>query len=224
MKTHLNIKRVAILVLVLALGGVLFAQRAPDKKLVINGQSTDVALLQVDGHSYIDIETVAQITNGSVKFEPNQVALTIPNPNVDENSPQDAARLSKDFASSAISTLAEMKEWKGTLGTLVKFGLAVDDSWAQIYRERAQLSLDQTAVAASTNADRNAMQLLDTQFANLAKWESVVIAERNDLNGARTVAPDSLQNDPVLTKFSNCARFLGGMLGSGFFAENPSCN
>jgi hypothetical protein len=224
MNRHCNLRTVAILGFILSLGGVLFAQRAPDKKLVINGKSTDVALLQVDGHSYIDIETVAQITNGSVKFEPNQVALTIPNANIDENSPQDTTRLSKDFASSAISTVAEMKEWKGTLGTLVKFGLAVDDSWAQIYRERAQLSLDQTSVAASTNADRNALQLLDTQFANLAKWESVVIAERNDLNGARTVAPDSLQSDPVLTKFSNCARFLGGMLGSGFFADNPSCD
>jgi hypothetical protein len=30
-------------------------------------------LLQVDGHSYIDIETLAQITNESVKFEPNQI-------------------------------------------------------------------------------------------------------------------------------------------------------
>jgi hypothetical protein len=30
-------------------------------------------LLQVDGHSYIDTETLAQITNESVKFEPNQI-------------------------------------------------------------------------------------------------------------------------------------------------------
>src|SRR5216683_6302403 len=54
------------------------------------------------------------------------------------------ARLSKDFASAALSTLAEMMEPKGALGTLVKFGLAVDGSWAQIYHERVPLSLDQT--------------------------------------------------------------------------------
>ncbi len=130
MKRYLNIRTVAvfgfvILGFVLLRGGVLFAQRAPDKKLFINGQSTNVAVLQVNGRSYIDVETVAQITNGSVKFGPNQVALTIPNTDFDAGSPQDSARLSKDFASSAISTVAEMKEWKGTLGTLVKFGLAV---------------------------------------------------------------------------------------------------
>lgn len=230
MKRHFNIRGVAVFGFVifgfaLLLGGVLLAQRAPDKRLFINGKSTNVAVLQLNGHSYIDVETVAQITNGSVKFGPNQVALTIPNTDFDTGSQQDSARLlSKDFASSAISTVAEMKEWKGTLGTLVKFGLAVDDSWAQVYHERVQESLQQTSIAASTNADRSALQLLNNQFANLARWESVVIAERQNLNGARTVAPDSLQNDPVLAKFSNCGRFLIGMLGSGIFADNPSCN
>ena len=230
MKRHFTIRSVAVFGFVifgfaLLLAGMLLAQRAPDKRLFINGKSTNVVVLQVDGRSYIDVETVAQITNGSVKFGPNQVALTIPNTDFDAGSQQDSARLlSKDFASSAISTVAEMKEWKGTLGTLVKFGLAVDDSWAQVYHERVQESLQQTGIAASTNADRSALQLLNNQFANLAKWESVVIAERQNLNGARTVAPDSLQNDPVLAKFSNCGRFLIGMLGSGIFADNPSCD
>ena len=234
MRRHLNMSRVAVsglvtlgfvmLGFVLSLGGTLFAQRAPDKRLLVNGKSTNIAVLQLNGRSYIDVETVAQITNGSVKFGPNQVALTIPNTDFDASSAQDSARLSKDFASSAISTVAEMKEWKGTLGTLVKFGLAVDDSWAQVYHERVQESLQQTTIAATTSADRNALQLLNNQFANLAKWEGALIAERQNLNGARTVAPDSLENDPVLAKFSNCGRFLIGMLGSGIFADNPSCN
>jgi hypothetical protein len=94
--------------------------------LLVNGKSTSAVVLQLDGRSYIDIETLAQITNGSVKFEPNQVVLTIPNSNFDANSPQTTAALSKDFASAAIATLADMKEWKGVLGTMVTFGLAVD--------------------------------------------------------------------------------------------------
>jgi len=117
-----------------------------------------------------------------------------------------------------------MKEWKGVLGTMVTFGLAVDGSWAQIYHDRVQTSLEQATVAASTNSDHNALQLLGTQFANLAKWESVVVAERQNHNGARTVAPNSLQNDPVLTKFSNCGKFLTTMLGRGIFTDNPSCD
>jgi len=93
--------------------------------------------------------------------------------------------LSKDFASATIATLAEMKEWKGVLGTMVIFGLAVDGSWAQIYHERVQTSPEKATVAASTNSDHDALQLLRTQFANLAKWESVVVAERQNHNGGQ---------------------------------------
>jgi len=32
------------------------------------------------------------------------------------------------FQSAAIAALAEMKEWKGVLGTMVTFGLAADGS------------------------------------------------------------------------------------------------
>jgi hypothetical protein len=224
MKARLKSRRIVAFGFVLFLAGALSAQRTPDKKLLINGESTNVVVLQVNGHSYVDIETLAQITNGSVKFEQNQIVLIIPNSNFDANSPQASAALSKNFASAAIATLADMKEWKGVLGTMVTFGLAVDGSWAQIHHERVQTSLEQATVAASTNSDRNAFQLLSTQFANLAKWESVVVAERQNHNGARTVAPNSLQNDPVLTKFSSCGKFLTTMLSNGIFADSPSCD
>lgn len=208
----------------MALGGVLLAQRAPDKKLILNGKATTAAVVQMDGHSYLDVEALAQITNGSVRIEAAQVVLTIPNSNFDANTAQVTPGLSREFASAAIATLAEMKEWKDGLSAMVKFGLAVDGSWAQIYHERVQTSLQQATVAASTNSDHNALQLLNTQYANLAKWESMVVAERQDHNGARTVQENSLRDDPVLTKFSNCGRFLSTMLGSGIFADNPNCD
>jgi hypothetical protein len=66
----------------------LSAQRTPDENLFVNGKSTSAVVLQVGGHSYIEIETLAQITNGSVKFEPNQIVLIIPNSNFDANYPQ----------------------------------------------------------------------------------------------------------------------------------------
>jgi hypothetical protein len=224
MKRFIDLKRVLLLGVVLSLSGVLFAQRTPDKKLILNGKATSAAVLQMDGHSYVDVETLAQITNGSVRIEAGQVVLTIPNANFDANTAQVTPGLSREFASAAIATLAEMKEWKGGLGAMVTFGLAVDGSWAQIYHERVQTSLEQATVAASTNSDHNALQLLNTQYANLAKWESMVVAERQDHNGARTVKENSLRDDPVLTKFANCGRFLSTMLGSGIFADNPNCD
>jgi hypothetical protein len=224
MKKHTILRKAAFTGIVLLFAGVLSAQHTPDKKLIVNGKNTGTTALQVDGHSYVDIETLAQITNGSVRFEANQIVLTIPGLSSDVATAPAERELSKAFASAAIATLAEMKEWKGALGTLVTYGLAVDGAWAQIYHQRVETSLEQANVAASTDSDHNALLLLNTQFANLARWEGVVIAERQDHNGARTVAPNSLQNDPVLTKFSSCGKFLSTMLGSGVFADNSNCD
>jgi hypothetical protein len=224
MNRHLNLQRVVLLGFVLSLAGALFAQRMPAKKLLVNGKTVGAAVLQFNGRSYVDIETLAQITNGSVTFEPNQIVLTIPNSNSDATSPQTTRGLSKDFSSAAIAAVADMKEWKGALGTMATFGLAVDGTWAQAYHDRVETSLAQASVAASTNSDHNALQLLSNQFANLSKWASDVVAERQVLNGARAVNPNALPNDPVLVKFSNCGKFLSTMLVSGIFVDNSSCD
>jgi 4-hydroxyphenylpyruvate dioxygenase-like putative hemolysin len=181
-------------------------------------------VLQINGRSYVDVETLVQITSGSVKFEANQIVLTIPVANADSASAQSAPGLSKEFASAAIEAVAEMKEWKGALGTMVTYGLAVDGTWAQTYQDRVRTSLGQATVAASTNSDHSALQLLTTQFAHLANWENEFIAERKALNGARTVDPNALQTDPALVKISSCGRFLSTMLVSRVFADNANCD
>jgi hypothetical protein len=224
MNRRLKLRWLALFGLATCFAGVLFAQRTPGRKLIVNGKATEVAVLQMDGRSYIDIETLARITNGSVTMDPNQIVLTIPAGSAEASAPQAAQGLSKDFASAAIATLAEMKEWKGALGAMLTFGLAVDSTWAQAYQDQVKTSLDQASVVASTSADQNALQVLGTQFANLAKWESDLVAERQALNGARTVVPNALQNDPVLAKFSKCSRFLSGMLVSGVYVDNASCD
>src|ERR1700752_4092718 len=123
MKRFVSFKRVVLLGVVLSLGGVLLAQRAPDKKLILNGKATSAAVLQMDGHSYVDVEALAHITNGSMRIEADQVVLTIPNSNFDANTAQVTPGLSREFASAAIATLAEMKEWKGGLAAMATFGL-----------------------------------------------------------------------------------------------------
>src|ERR1700674_5348124 len=96
------------------------------------------AVLQVDGRSYVDVETLARLTNGSVKVEPNQIVLTIPiaSSGSDTAAAQTTQGLSKGFASEAITALAEMKEWKGALGAMVTYGLAGDGTWARSEERR----------------------------------------------------------------------------------------
>jgi hypothetical protein len=224
MKQHNSLYRMVLLGLLLSLAGVVYAQRTINRKLIVNGKTVSAAVVQLNGHFYLDVETLAQITNGAVTVDPNQIALTIPNSNADATIPQPAPGLSKEFASAALESVAEMKEWKGALATMVTYGLAVDGTWAQTYQDRVHTSLGQATVAASTNSDHSALRLLNAEYTNLANWATGVMAERQALNGARTVDPNSLQNDPQLTKITNCGRFLNSMLVSRAFAENANCN
>src|SRR5580700_7525253 len=102
---------------ILLFAGILLAQNSPDRALIVNGKSAGM-VVQMGGHAYVDVETVAQFTNGSVTLEPTQIVLTFPAPG---SSPPPSAGLaplppapppglSRDFASQAIAALAEMRE------------------------------------------------------------------------------------------------------------------
>lgn len=211
--------------------GASLAQSNPNKTnktLVVNGKTIGAELVQINGHSYLDIETLAQITKGAVSVEPNRIVLTIPTSNSEAapaaTPPQSAPGLSRDFASAAVAELAEMREWRGAIGTMVTYGLAVSNSWSQDYHGRVEAGLAQTALAASTDADRSALPLLRSEFDNLTAWASEVLAARQALDGAKTVDPNALRNDPSLAKITECGRFLNGMVVSATFTDNASCH
>ena len=132
--------------------------------------------------------------------------------------------LSRDFASAAITALAEMREMRGAVRAMITYGLAVSDTWTQDDQGRVMTGLRQAEVAASTDADLNALQLLQNEADQLASWADEVFAARQVLNGAKTVDPNALQNDPALAKIRSCGQFLNAMLVSGSFADDPSCH
>jgi hypothetical protein len=214
----------------LFLAGILLAQKAPDRDLIVNGKPAG-KVVRMDGHSYVDVETLAQATNGSVTLEPDRIVLTIPaaetNGAPGEANPPAAPPpdgLTRNFASQAIGELAEMREWRGAIGTILTYNVPVVGTWPQDYRDRVKADLDQLSVTAMTADDQAAMQLLHNEFSNLSQWASNVVSTRDSLNATDTVRPDVMQSDPVLAKISACSRFLSSMLVSGTFADNPSCH
>src|SRR5258708_37520005 len=73
-----NFKYLLLFGLILFLAGVLLAQRGPDKRLEVNGKTMESPVVQIGGRSYVDVETLAQITNGVVAVQPDRIVLTIP--------------------------------------------------------------------------------------------------------------------------------------------------
>jgi hypothetical protein len=215
--------------------GILFAQNKTNRALIANGKQQG-NVVQMNGHAYIDVETVAQLMNGSVTLEPNRVVLTFPEPQPKESQaaapePKQSSQpavpsgsLSRNFASLAIGELAEMREWRGAVGTILTYGAPVVGTWPQDYHDRVQANLDQVSVAATTPGDAEAVRILQNEFSNLSRWANDVVSARQSLNATNSVRPDALQSDPNLAKISNCSRFLNSMLVSGIFSDDQSCH
>jgi len=216
------------LVLSLILAGAVFAQNAPAKKtLVVNGRTADAAVVQIDGHSYVDVDTFARMIHAAVTFEPGRVILTVPATEAEAKPERTTAGLSKDFSKAGISQLAEMREWKAALASVIRSGVA-EGNWLvpllRDHRVRAEASLSQTSLAVKTDSDQKALQLLKNEHTNLGEWDNAIQATVHSLNAEKSVNPVAAQNDPLLTKISECGNFLNAMLVDGEFADSPSCH
>ena len=226
MNRRRNLKYLVLFGIVLLLAGVLLAQRGPDKVLVVNGKTFESPIVQIGGRSYVDIETLAQITNGVIAVQPDRIVLTIPiaTSSAPSSPPPPPEGISKEFAREAIGLLAEMREWRGAIGTTRTYNVPFTGTWPQDYHDRVEADLQRVAVTASTASDQDALQLLRNEFENLSNWVNSVIAERQALNATKTVDPNMMQNDQALAKISSCSNFLSSMLVSGVFADSPSCH
>jgi hypothetical protein len=228
MHKHTSIRFVVYLVVALSLSGMLFAQSTSNKILVVNGRTAGTPVRQINGRLYIDLETLAQATNAVFTVEPRRVVLNIPPSDAGAVATDDAAqnsqRLSRDFSSAAISALAAMREWRVAVRAMILYGLAVSDTWVQAYHQQTLDALRQAGVVASTEADKNALQLLSNEADMMTAWANQVDAARQELNGARTVDPNTLKDDPTLAKIQRCNQFLNSMVPSGTFNDDPSCH
>src|SRR6202795_4192681 len=216
------------LVLSLILAGAVFAQNATaKKKLVVNGRTTDAAVVQIDGHSYVDVDTFARMINAAVKFEPGRVILTVPATEAGAKPERTTAGLSKDFSKAGISQLAEMREWKAAIASVIRSGVA-EGNWLvpllRDHRVRAGASLGRTSLAAKTESDQKALQLLKNQFARVGEWDGNTQASVHSLNAEPSISPAVAANDPLLAKISECGNFLNAMLVDGEFADDASCH
>jgi hypothetical protein len=219
-----NNSRVFILVLVLLCLPVLIsAQSAPQAQtLIVNGQAGKTTVVQVNGRPYVDVESLAQIGNGTVSVRDNQITLVLPPPPSGTGAPsQVPAGFSKGFLSAAIEATGAIREWRTGIATAIQNSISVTDSWVSAFQRQASDSLRQASVAAITPTDRSALQLLTNEFNNMQKWSDQMIAQRKTL---QYVSPDQMNGDPLFQQLRTCSHSLGAMFGSGQFQDEPSCH
>ena len=198
------------------------------RTLSINGHSGQTIIYQIDGRSYVDLESLVRIANGSMSFQGNQINLhfpagdSAPTPSSDAST---AGGLTNQFMSASVQTLAILKDWTNTLAYAVQKGVPGDGSRLVVFHDKASEALRQARIAASSDSDQNALQLLTSHFNTVSAWSDKLVAERRNMDtGKYSISQDALKNDDTYQKISTCAKFLGTMIPSGTFQDDYSCH
>jgi hypothetical protein len=208
--------------IVLALPFIMSAQSPPQTQiLLVNGQPGKTTVVHVNGRTYIDVEALAQVGNGSFSIKDNQITLIIPPPPSAGPGQPAPPGFSKDFLSAAVESIAAVREWRTAIATAIRNSISVTDDWVSVFRGRASDALRQASVASVSPTDRAALQLLTNEYNNMQKWSDQIIAKRAKL---QYLSPDDVSNDPLFLQILTCSHSLASMVGSGQYQDEPSCH
>jgi hypothetical protein len=205
---------------------VLVAQET--SALLIEGQQGQARVIQVQGKNYVEVEGLAQITGGSLRFAGNQITLTLPSggntvPHTEQSASasQPATGLSKPFLTGGIETMREILEWHAALKNGIERGYPLSDTWFGNFRRQTRSSLAQTQAAASTDMDQKAFPLLANEFntMNALTDKYLKIEVSRDY-----LAPNSLDSDPLNQQLLACWQSLASMASSNQFVDDGSCH
>jgi hypothetical protein len=219
------VRPLAKLAVLLALP-IAAAAQAPQQAgtLAIAGQPEHASLVQINGKSYVDVESLARITHGSIRFQGNQTILTLPapaSPTVQPAQPNQPAQLSEGFLRAEIEELTAIREWRVAIVTTVQTNNPVTENWVGGMRRSADSRLQLATAAATTDADHNAVALLRNEFTNMQQMSDQFLAMHANSSYS---APDSFDDNSMDQKILSCARGLASMAATKQFQDEASCH
>jgi hypothetical protein len=168
----------------------------------------------------------ARLTNGSLSFKGNQIALTLPGLAASSAAATPADKpaspaLSKGFLKAGIEAIAVIREWRTALVNAVRNGYPVMTDSDESYRNQAAKDVGLVSVAVSTASDRSAYELFSNELRNMHSFSDEIVAAHDSM---QNISPDALENDPLEQQTLNCARSLTSMVSSGQFEDDGSCH
>ena len=213
-----NLSAAALLILA---AGVLSLAAQQINSLIIVGQSGSAEVIQRDGHNYVDVEGLANLTQSSISFNGNQVVLAMPGTTA--NAPAPAAPVSgfsKDFATAGIEAMSEIREWRAALKNAIESNYPLTEAWLSNARAQAQRALGLASLAVNTTSDKNVFPFLTNEFNNMNALSNKYL----QMSEAMTyIDPSSLDSDPLNKKITTCAHSLASMATANQFLDDGSC-
>jgi len=224
---NISVRSMVKLAVLVALPVAAGAQAARQTgTLTIAGQSEQAAVVRINGKSYVDIESLARITHGSVKFQGNQTILTLPSPPpsgtpTPSTQPSKPPQLSENFLSAEIEGLTQIREWRVSLVNAVQNNYPVTESWVGGLRRSAEAKLQLAVAAATTEPDQKVLELLKNEFTNMQQLSDQFLTTHAKVN---YTSPDAFDGNPLDKKILGCARSLASMAATKQFQDEPNCH
>lgn len=197
----------------------LIAQQT--NSLIIAGQPGSAKVIQVDGRNYVEVESLARLTNGSISFNASQIVLTLPGSSPDSSAaPPPATGFSKDFISAGIEAMAQIREWHTALKNAIQQGYPLAENWIAPYRNQSRQAVRLVSLAQNTPADKNAFPFITNEFNNMQQLTAKYLQKAANMD---YISPDSLDNDALDQKIRTCARSMASMATANQFNDDGSC-
>ncbi len=197
----------------------------------VQGYPGDAPVVELQGRSYVEIQELARITNGSLSFEKDRIILTAPDCDVSKSAADDTVKsgFSRSFMRAAIEAMASIREWGGMLMITVQNGYPVSNTMAgntiMAYQGRAADKVALASSEASTESDHRGLELLRNEFNNLQAWADSYVKARSAMGAANlTVSENALKDDQDVQELVHCGQFLAQMFPGGSFQDDAACH
>jgi hypothetical protein len=223
MEDGMNAKLVTIMMMLtglMAIAGDCQAQTTQQHgTLAVKGYPGTAPLIQVDGRSYVNVTTLAQLTEGTLSYSGDQVTLTFPS--MPEGAAPAKQGFSKQFLQAGIEAMSVVREWRIAIVNAVQNNYPISEDSVAAQQRLAERNLRLASTAASTDDDRSAVPLLTAEFKNMQKLSDRILAKRRK---ATYISPKSLNNDPLDQQILSCAQSLETMAANNAFQDTSACH
>ena len=192
-------------------------------KFTVAGHPGEAQLIQINGKSYIEVETLARLTQGTLSFKANETILTLnpANAEVQTSTPPVKPTLSRAFIQAGIEELSVIREWRTAIVKAVESNTPLTDDTVSARHRLAEKNLALASAAVSTDDDRSAYPLLAAEFNNMQKLSDLYLAVRNQ---NKLMSPEEFGNGALEDQILNCAQGFQSMTESHEFQDQAACH
>jgi hypothetical protein len=197
---------------------ILVMSQGKLQELAVSGHTGSIPLTQINGKNYVEVEALAQLVNGSLTFHGNQMTLSLTGNQA--VSAEAKVGLSRDFLRAGIEQLSTIREWHSALASAIENQFPVTREVLGPYEAAATKNLRLAQVAATTDVDQKAAQLITNEYQKMKQLSDSFLAKRA---AATYIDAAALTDDTLNQSLIACGRSLGAMAASGQFTDDGTC-